>query len=446
MKYQKILLPILGILLSYSYVNAQNKWTLTECINYAHANNLQIKQTELQAEIAENNLFQSKMNILPNLNAGASRSWGAGHYLIPQTNTFSGDNSTSDDFGIRSNLNLFAGLQTYNAIKANKFNALSKMQDVEREKVNITLQIANAYLTILFSQEYKEVAVSQRKITSLQVERTSKLVDVGSAAKGDLLEIKAQLAAEDLNITNAQNELNLSYLNLTQILDIDSVRGFDIFRPDTIEPDFSKAIEDVNVVYNDALAYLPHVRSAEYLVMSNEKYLAIQKGQLSPSVSLGGNWGTGYSSSLTDNAGNDIEYWEQVRNLDSKSVSLNLSIPIFNRWQVKNKIDNAKIGLIQSETTLEQTKQQLYKEIQQAYNDAVSARDKYESAREAVDSYAEAFTYTEQKYNVGIVNSVEYNIAKNNFIKAESDLLQAKYEYVFSTKILDFYRGIPITL
>lgn len=444
MKYQRLSLFLLGILLSVSIVEAQKTWSLTECIEYAHANNLQIKQTELQADIAENNLFQSKMQILPNLNASAGRSYNSGHFIDPQTNTFIDDDATSDNYGLNSSFNLFSGLRTYNAIKANEFNALSKMQDVERDKINITLQIARAYLTILFSQELKEIAISQRDVTALQVERTSKLVDAGSAARGDLLEIKAQLAAEDLNVTNAQNELNLSYLNLTQLLDLDSVGGFEIFTPDTVEPDFSKSIDNVISVYNEALLYLPHVKSAEFMVKTNERFLAIQKGQLSPTLSLNGNWSTQYSSNAENSSG--IGYWDQVKNLDAKSVYFSLNVPIFNRWQVKNDINNAKVGLIQAETTLDQTKQQLYKEIQQSHNDAISAREKFKSASEAVASYSEAFTYTEQKFNVGIVNSVEYNIAKNNFIKAESELLQSKYEYIFSVKILDFYRGIPITL
>lgn len=445
MKHQRTKFFLFGIIFSISFVNAQKTWTLSDCINYAHSNNLLIKQTQYEADIAANNLFQSKMQILPNLNGNVSRTYGAGYYLDRLTNSYiDSDAITTDNYSISSNLNLFAGLQTYNAIKANEFNSLSTIQNVEKEKVNITLQLANAYLRILFSQELLEIAKSQRDVTALQVERTAKLVEAGSAARGDLLEMKAQKSAEDLNVTNAQNDLNLSYLNLTQILDLDSVSGFEIYRPDTIIPDFEQGITSVANVYYDALAYLPHIKSAEYALKSNERYLAIQKGRVSPVLSVSGNWSTGYSSSAEDEYG--LDYKTQFQDADSRALTFNLSIPIFNRWQVANSVSNAEIGVIQAETTLDQTKQQLYKEIQQAYNDAISAKDKFGTASEAVDSYREAFSYTEQKFTVGIVNSVEYNIAKNNFIKSESELLQAKYEYIFSIKILDFYRGIPITL
>jgi outer membrane protein len=426
------------ILISSGY--GQKKWSLTDCIDYAHANNLRVKSAQLQANIAENNLFQAKMNILPDLNANISRSYFSGRNVDFSTNIIYENDYMSDEYLLRSNLTLFAGLTNYNKIKANEYNTLSRMQDVEKEKVDITFEIASAYLRILFNTELLGIAESQRDITSQQVDRTNKLVAAGSAAKGDLLEIVAQLAAEDLNVTNAKNELDLAYLNLTQLLDIDSVNGFDIFFPDTVSPDFENPIVSVSIAYFDGLAFLPHVKSAEYNLKASERYHAIQKGKLSPSLGLMGTLRTGYS----DN--NDFSYKEQLEKLNSQQFGLGLNIPIFNKWTVKNDISNAKINVLDAQNNLDLTKQQLYKEIQQAHNDATSAKEKYKSAEEAVKSYSEAFGYTEHKYNVGIVNIVEYNIAKNNFIKAESDLLQAKYEYVFALKILDFYRGIPMTL
>ncbi|HBH50109.1 MAG TPA: hypothetical protein DDX98_15800 [Bacteroidales bacterium] len=445
MKKRYFVLVVLFISIAAN-TNAQKEWSLSECIEYAHANNLRVKSAEYQADIANNDLFQAKMNILPDVNAGASRYYNFGHTVDMQTNSFSDNDFLSDSYEIGASVFLFTGLRNYNNIKANEYLALSRLQDVEREKVEITFEIATAYLRILFNRELLEIARSQRDVTNLQVERTDKLVEAGSAARGDLLEIIAQRAAEDLNVTNAQNDLNLAYLNLTQLLDLDSVAGFEVFVPDTVDPDFAAPIIDVPTVFYDGLGFLPHVKSAEYTLLASEKNLAIQKGRLSPTLSLSSNWGTGYSENVRDLDGEIISYSEQFRNLDYQNLFITLRVPIFNKWSVKNDISNAKITVLDAENTLDLTKQQLYKEIQQAYNDAVSAKEKYKSANEAVISYAEAFGYTEQKFNVGIVNSVEYNIAKNNFIKAESDLLQAKYEYVFALKILDFYRGIPMTL
>ncbi len=439
MKYPGTIL-LLCSLICFSSLKAQKAWTLEECINYAHANNLSIKSTEYQADIAENDLFQAKMNILPDLNAGAGRYFKSGHNISETSSEVVSDNYYYDSYYISSGMNLFSGLKILNNIRANKYNALSKVQDVEKEKIEITFELASAYLKILFNKELVDVAKSQRDIAAQQVNRTDKLVIAGSAARGDLLEMKAQLAAEELSVIDAQNDLDLAYLNLTQILDLDSVAGFDIVFPDTVNPDFSVPIVDVPTVYNEGLEYLPHIKSAEYALMSNERYLAYNRGRLSPTISLSANIGSGYESDY------DMSYNDQLELFESRTVYIGISIPLFNNWSVKNDISNSKIEVLDARNTLDLTKQQLYKEIQQAHSDAVSAKKKYASAEEAVNSYRESFTYTQQKYEVGMVNSVEFNVAKNNLIAAESDLLQAKYEYIFSIKILDFYRGIPLTL
>lgn len=426
---------------------SQKPWSLEDCIEYAHANNLQIKRTQLQAEIADNNFFQSKMYVLPDLNAGASRSYNYGRQVDPTTNDFISTNTYGDNYGINSSMNLFNGLQLYNNIKRAQFDMLASIQNVEKEKIEITFEIASAYLNILYQQELLEASKSQKEVTHLQVDRTQKLVEAGSAARGDLLEIQAQLASEVLNVTNNQNAVNLAYLNLTQILDLDSVGGFEIIFPDTVQPDLLTPIITPNVVYTEALTYLPHIKSSEYDLESYRRNLAIQKGKRSPQLYLSGRWNTRYSSNFYDESSGELySYADQLDGNSNKSFTLGISVPIFNNWQVNNNISNAKIQVMDAEHSLDQVKQQLYKNIQQAYNDAISAREKYNSANEAVNSYKESFNYTEQKYNVGIVNSVEYNIAKNNYIRAESELLQAKYEYIFGLKILDFYRGIPITL
>jgi len=420
---------------------SQTKWSLEDCINYALTNNIQVKRQMLQADLSKNNFVQSKLNVLPNLNAGINRTYSFGRYFDPKANSIFENNSTTDSYSVNADIALFAGLQNYNNIKMNEFSMLAKLQDVEKEKIQLTLNIASAYLDILFKKELLQVSKSQLGITDLQVDRTKKLVNAGSLAKGDLLVIQAQLASEKLNVTNAQNDLKLSYLNLTQFLDLDSVGGFEIAFQDTISTNFISPISSEMDVYYKALEFLPQIKSAEYQLKSYEKGLDIQKGKLSPVLYANGSYGTGYSSNLTGK-----NYSDQLNLNKNQTVGVGLSVPIFNKWQVENGISNAKVQVNDAEYQLYQLKQQLYKEIQQAHNNAVSSREKYNSAIEAVNSLKESFNYTEQKFNVGLVNSVEYNIAKNNYIKAESDLLQAKYQYIFSVKILDFYKGIPISL
>lgn len=462
-----IFLFVLPGLLSYS----QEPWTLSDCIKYAHTNNIQIKRTQLQADLAKVDLLQSKTNILPDLNGNINRTYSFGRQVDPFTNEFILDNSVSDNYSLTTTMSLFNGLQNYNNIRSNQFASMAAIQNVEKEKVEKTFEISSAYLAILYQQELLEVAKNQRGVTELQVERTQKLVDAGSVAKGDLLEIQAQLANENLNVTNSQNDLQLSILNLVQILDLDSTGGFSIVVPDTIDPEKMFIVPGVSEVYNEALEYMPHIKYADYQLKSAEKDLLVQKGRRSPMIYMRASVYTGYSDQrLLLDDGNSYErqigyvqgtdqavvtqdygtveypYADQFNDNIAQSLSVGISIPILNRWEVNNGISRARIQVEDSKYELDQVKQQLYKNIQQAHNDAVSAREKYISAKEAVNSYRESFHYTEQKFNVGIVNSVEYNIAKNNFIKAESELLQAKYEYIFALKILDFYRGIPIEL
>jgi outer membrane protein len=452
---------------------SQQPWSLSDCIDYAHANNLQIKRTELQADIAKVNELQAKTNILPDLNADINRSYSFGHSLDPFTNSFITNNSVSDNYQLSSSVALFNGLQNFNNIKRTEYATLAAMTDIEQEKIDITMQISTAYLDILFKKELLEITKSQKELTAQQLERTSKLVDAGSLAKGELLEIQSQLANESLNVTNAKNDLNLSYLNLVQILALDSLANFDIVVPDTVEPDFIADIPIFTEIYNEGLLYLPHIKSAQYSLKSNEHLLAMRKGERSPTIYLSGSVYTGYSDQrkltnpdaapsevaigyLEGDPGQQVvtqsyprenyPYQDQFHDNVAERVTVGVRIPILNHWETNNNIRKARIQLEDSQYNLEQFKQQLMKEVRQAHNDAISAREKYYAAIEAVNSYKESFHYTEQKFNVGIVNSVDYNISKNNLIKAESDLLQAKYSYIFSVKILDFYRGIPITL
>lgn len=422
---------------------SQKKWSLEDCINYALDNNLQVKRTKLQANISGNNYVQARINLAPNLNASFDRNYSYGRGLDPQSNEYTTQNYYGDDYYISSDLTLFNGLQGYNNIKKNEYAMLAAVQNVERQKVELTLNIAKAYLDILFKKELLEVNKNQMEIASKQAERTKKLVEAGSSAKGDYLEMQSQLASEKLNVTNAKNDLNVAYLNLTQLLDLDSTGGFEIVVPDTIDPNINLDLTPTAEIYQQAISNLPYIKQSEYELKSQEYNLFVQKGLRSPKITLNSNWTTRFSTSLLDNKG--LTYSDQF-NLPNTVVGISVSIPIFNRWQVNNAISNAKIQVSDAQYSLDQTKQQLYKEIQQSHNDAVAARARFYSATEAVNSYKESFHYTEQKYNVGLVNSVEYSIAKNNYIKAESELLRAKYQYIFSVKILDFYKGKSLTL
>lgn len=437
----------LAVCLIFSFTDAQKSWNLQECIDYAHENNIQVKREKLKTLSQEKDYQQSKYDLLPNLGARLQHELSSGKSLIIGLYEWEDKNIQQGNMSLYSSVTLFNGLQNYNRIKMNELNLYASLENLERVKNNISLNIATYYLQILFDQELLEVAKSQLELTSLQVERTQKLVDVGNIAQGELLKIQAQQASEQLNVINAENQLKISYLNLTQLLDLDSVGDFTIENPKDLNIG-NMDLESIEEVYSKALANLPRIKSAEYLVQSSGKALQIAKGGRYPQLNLEGYSATRYEKNAIDptNLGADYPFTDQLGDNNRSSVTLSLYIPIFNKRQISTNIQKAKIDLQDLEYNLEQEKQFLYKEIQQAHADATNAYEKFEAAKEAVKSNEQAFNYTQQKFEVGLVNSLDYNIANNDLLKAKSDFLTAKYEYIFKTRILDFYMGNQIVL
>ncbi len=441
-----LLLLVFFVLTSYN-IYSQDVWSLQKCINYALDNNIQIKQQKLNSEISKNNLKQSKYDLLPSVNGSVSHSFSFGKTADMSSYQYVDQNFQSGNLGLQSHLNLFNGLRDYNTVKQSEFNLLASLQDVEKAKNDITLNIATAYLQILFNKELLNNAKSEYEITTQQKERTKKLVDAGNLPKGNLLEITSQLATEKVNIINYKNQLDMSYLTLTQLLDIDSVGNFEIEVPE-LHVDSVGIIPTVNAIYSQAENNFPQIKSAKYNMQSSEKSLLISKGQRYPQLSLRGSYYSRYSE-LAKNPLDmtaDYSYKDQLGDYAGSQLSFSLTIPIFNKFAVKNSIDNAKISLLESKYNYDLTNQQVYKEIQQASLDANAALESYLARKEALVSMEEAFKYTQQKFNLGLVNSLDYNTSKNNLNMAKSDLLQAKYEYIFKSKILDFYQGKQIQL
>ncbi|MBN2612571.1 MAG: TolC family protein [Bacteroidales bacterium] len=436
-----LLLPFIS--LTFNNVHAQKAWSLEECIDYALQNNLVVKRQELNVKYNRNNYSQSKFNALPNLNAGVNHGFtdGSGEYVV--NNKVYANDVWSGSVYLNSSLNLFNGFQTINDIKQKKYLFLQSQSDLKKQQNDISIAIANGYLTVLFAKELKEVAENKLGVTTLQAERTKKMVEVGNVAQGEFLQIKAQEANDKTSVINAKNDLEIAVLNLTQLLDLDSTAGFDIVVPQYIEVELLSNPETVQDIYDAALNTMPQIKSAEYALKSSEKQLSKSWGMLSPSFSLNGNLGSDYVKNPDLPADS---YFKQLDNNTRKSVGLSVNIPIFNQLQIKNAISNSKLQVNDYSLQLDIAKMALYKEVQQAHADAQAAREKYFSSVEAVNYNEEAFKYTSQKMEVGLVNSVDYNIAQNNLISAQSSMLQAKYEYIFKLKILDFYLGKKIVL
>ena len=448
LRFKGLMLVFITTLASFPQAaKAQKEWSLQQCIEYALENNIQLKQQELNVKVNENQLTRSKLSAYPNLNASANHNYSFGRTTNFITNQKERRDLQSTSASISTQVTLFNGFQITNMQRQDALNLLASISDVEKLKNSISLNIAAAYLQILFTQEILETNIRQRELTQLQVDRTQQLVRAGSLAEGNLLEIEAQLATDELQVVNSQNQLNLAYLTLTQILDIKSPEGFNILRPNLAGFEETIPADSPANVFDQAQHIFPHIKSATILVQSAENLVLIAKGARSPRLSFIANYGTGSQRLLrTDPLYSPDPFLDQIRDNANYNLGLNLSIPIFNGWQVKTSISNAFINLDNARYNLELEKNFLYKDIQQAYADALGALKKYKATEKNVDALKEAFRYAEQRFNLGLVNSLDYTTSKTRLNRAEADLLSAKYEFIFKTKILDFYRGNPLSL
>ena len=425
--------------------NAQNVWSLQKCISYALENNIQIKQQQLNTQFYENQVSQAKANRLPNLNVqfGNDNSFGRS---LTYLNTYENVNSSSITGGAGTSFTIFDGFALSNTIDKQELDFQATLKDMQKAKDDIMLNIAGMYLEILFAEELELVSEAQLDVTKQQINRTQQLVDAGSLAKGALLEIEAQLAREELQLVNEKNRVQLSYLSLFQMLELPIAESFKIEKPALPEVKSNYSMANSIDVFNNALNVRPEIQAAQLRVKSAEKDLEIAKGNHYPSLSFNANYYNLYNNKYTDRTGEDIAFSDQLKNNGRSSLGLTLAIPIFNRFQVKYGISNATLQISDYQYRLQTASNTLRKEIEQAYTNALASLNRYISSEKAVESMEEAFRYVEEKFNVGMVNSVEYNLQKNQLTSAQSQLLQAKYEYIFRTKILDFYNGIPIEL
>ena len=447
MKNFKTLLVLLSAF-SFLAASSQDKeWSLEDCINYALDSNINIKKQVLVVENQKAQLLQNYLIMLPDLNAGATHGYNWGQTIDRYTNEFATTRVTSENFYLGTQLNLFQGLRQINSLNQSKLDYQAIQYDLDLMMDDISIAVASYYLEILYNRELLGVAQAQREITQQQVTRMQKMVDAGTMARGDLLNMEAQLATEDLQVVEAENRLTISYLSLQQLIDHPYSPDFRIEIPQLKPIEAPEVAMTAKNVYDIALTQRPEIKGAEIRVQSAEKGISIARGYQSPTLGFSGTWATGYSGLSTDPVTGDVIPWNnQVDNNQNKSLQLNLQIPIFNGWQVRTAISQAKIAKDQADLNLQQARLDLDKKIQQAYADAVAALKNYNASQTKVNAQKEAFKYSEQKLGVGLVTTVDYNETKKNLTLAESDLLQAKYRFIYTTTILDFYMGKPITL
>ena len=438
-------LAYLMLVALFATLHAQELWTLDKCINYALDNNIQIKQSLLNTQYQLNNFKGKKNAKLPNLNGQISQNQNYGRSLT-YDNTYQNVNSAQSDFGLSTQVTVFQGMQMNNAIKKTEFDLKASLEDLSKAKDDLSLNIASTFLEILFAKELVKVSEDQLEITNQQLKQSQEKVNAGKIASGAMLEIEAQAAREELSLVDARSQLQLSKLKLAQMLELVYSEKFDVQIPALPEVNAQASVISAQDVYLTALKQRPEIRGAEYRLHSTEYQMKMAQGVLYPTISFYANYYNLYNNKYKDIKSNSISFVDQLSNNQRKGLGLQMNIPIFNRFQSQMQIDNAKIQMLNTQLDLEGTKKVLRQQIETAQTTATTSFNRFKSTEKAVTSMKEAFRYSEEKFNVGMVNAVEYNTAKTNLVKAASDLLRAKYEFIFRSKILDFYRGVPITL
>ena len=429
---------LLSLLTSHlSPLNAETRqWSLRECCDYAVEHNISIKQQENQCRQQELELSTAKNSRLPDLSASAGQNFSFGRGLTAE-NTYSNTNTSSTSFSLGTSVPIFTGFRIPNQIKLNQLNLQSATADLEKAKNDIRLQVAEAYVQILYDMEMADVAHRQIEIDSAQVARLQAFVNNGKAAEAELSQQKATLASSRLTATQADNNTRLAILALTQLLELPSPDGFSIFRPDLSGISGLSGLTP-DLIYAEALGVKPEILSQQLKLKGMEHSIKIAQADNYPTLSLSGGLGTNY---YTTSGFKSDSFGKQLKNNFSQYIGVNLNVPIFNRFQTRNNIRNARINQENQQLQLDNTKKTLYKEIQQVYYNALNAQTKEKSSEEAVQSSKDAFELMQAKYENGKATITEFNESKNNYLKSESDLVQARYENLYQQALLEFYRG-----
>lgn len=425
-------------------VQAQERWSLRRCIDHAIEHNINIRRTANTAEQSAVEVNTAKWARLPNLNGSAGQGWNWGRTQTAVKNDDTGDYSTvyvntssnSTSLSVGTSIPLFTGLQIPHQYALAKLNLKAAMADLEKAKEDISIQIASSYLQVLFDEELHQVALGQVALSKEQLARIDRLAELGKASPAEVAEARSRVAQDEMTAVQTHNDYRLALLDLSQLIELDTPEGFLLDAPSVevaLEP-----LTPPDDIFQQALGNKASVQAARYRLEGSEHNIRIAQSSYYPQLSLNGSLGTSYYSTL------NRTFSQQMGDNFNKYVGFSLSVPLFNRFATRNRVRMARLQRQDYALQLDDVKKTLYKEIQQAWYNATASESKYASSRAAADANAASFRLMSEKYENGKATAVEYNESKQNLMKAQSDELQAKYDYLFRTKILDFYKGVPI--
>lgn len=424
-------------------------WSLEACIDYAYANNIQLKQKVEEQEARKVELHTSKHSWLPAVNANMGQSFQFGR-STSKSGVIVDQNAANTTFNINLDMPIFDGFKIPNDIAARKLDLQAAIESLNKAKEDLAINIASYYLQVLYNKELQRVAQLQVDLDKEQVAKTEAMVDAGKVPLSQLYDIKAQLAKDEVTLTEAANNVQLALLDLAQSLELErSDRSFDIVTPqitDAVAENMSSILPP-ETIFDQAVTFKPQIKEQEYLLESQKRMLKVAQAGYYPKLNFGASYSNGYyHTSMGGEFADTRSFGDQLKQNGQKIVGFSLSIPLFNRFQVRNSVRSARIGINNQQLMLENSKKTLYKEIQQAYYNATAAQEKYQASDKSVAASKEAFDYAQVRYAAGKSTVFEFNEAKTKYAQSLAEQAQAKYDFIFRAKILDFYRGTPLKL
>lgn len=439
-------------LVGVSSLSAQDHpelWSLERCIRYAQENNIDLKQKEQEKESRDIELNTSKWSWLPAVNANTAQSFQFGRSTT-KSGVIVDQSAQNTTFNISLDMPLFDGLKTPNDIAARRLSLKAAMESLNKAKEDLAINVASYYLQVLYNKELLKVAELQVALDNEQVSKTEAMVNNGKVPLSQLYDMKAQLAKDEATLVESRNNVSLALLDLAQSLELErSNKDFDIETPEQVDvvAENMGSLLPPDHIYENALTFKPQIKEQEYLLASAKKNLNVARSEYYPKLNLGASYSNGYyHSSMGGEFVDTRSFSEQLKQNGQNIIGFSLSIPLFNRLQVRNSVRQAKVNIRNQELMLENTRKALYKEIQQAYFNATAAQEKYTASGKSVVASKEAFEYAQASYEAGKSTVFEFNEAKTKYAQSLAEQAQAKYDYIFRAKILDFYNGVEIKL
>ena len=444
-KYFLSFLLFSGLIFSGYSQQSSSVYDLETAVKVALENNLSLKRSELNQLTIEANLLQDKGARFPTLSTGSSAGYRWGRSINPVTNLFQTSRIGNINLSASSNATIFAGGRLSNAVKQSKTDFEAGMYTIEAAQNDITLNIINLFINVVFNREQVKIAENQLSTTKEQFERTTKLVNAGSLPFSDQLDLQAQNATNQLEVINSKNNLRIAKLNLAQAMQIPFTEDFDVIEPEFEINELLMATESPEKIYDTALDLMPEIKAAAANVESAEYSVRVAKGAYLPTFGIGANVFSNYIDQVFG-MGDRAPFGTQIDNNLSQAVNFQLSIPIFTQFNNKASLQRARVQKQISEVTELEAKNQLRQDIESSFNAAIAAEQSYEASLIRVSSLQESFRISQQRFDLGAINSVDFQVAQNNLFNAQAELLNAKYTYIFRVKVLDFYLGNPINL